>query len=314
MTNPSTATIKRLFALSGNQCAFPLCPLSLIDEKTGKVIGRICHIKARSVGGPRFDQNQTDDERHDFSNLLLLCPIHHDVIDSDTEAYTAERLAQMKSAHESKALEPIEISDQAAHDFVLLSFGTLTSTSVTSKNQMGGQTADRITNILLSTASGDDFHAQMEQRRYEHDVRVFHESDTILDEEALDRGLNLIGGDHSYRESFFLALSDFSRFFSRAQNQYLNSDLAALSQELSQVLHRLSSFLATHFFVYPEHRNFENTRYCLYPELNIDRAGRGGHDDLATYDRFAEELNQIVAEARQKYQTYRKNVKEGLFQ
>ena len=68
MSSPSVPTIKRLFAVSGNQCAFPRCPLPLVDISSGKVTGRICHIKAQKSGGPRYDPDQTDEEQHD-----LLC-------------------------------------------------------------------------------------------------------------------------------------------------------------------------------------------------------------------------------------------------
>ena len=47
---------------------FPRCPLPLVDISSGKVTGRICHIKAQKSGGPRYDPDQTDEEQHD-----LLC-------------------------------------------------------------------------------------------------------------------------------------------------------------------------------------------------------------------------------------------------
>lgn len=92
-------TMKRLFALSGNACAYPRCSLPIVDA--GTVTGEICHIKARSAGGPRFDPTQTEEERHDFGNLILLCRHHHKVIDSETELYTVNALREMKAAHEN---------------------------------------------------------------------------------------------------------------------------------------------------------------------------------------------------------------------
>src|SRR5712692_8087712 len=47
-TEPSRTTIKRLFAVSSNKCAFPKSESPLIDGKT--VIGRVCHIKAQNAG------------------------------------------------------------------------------------------------------------------------------------------------------------------------------------------------------------------------------------------------------------------------
>jgi hypothetical protein len=47
MSAPSEQTIKKLFALSGNICAFPGCQ-SPIVESAGTVTGEICHICAKS--------------------------------------------------------------------------------------------------------------------------------------------------------------------------------------------------------------------------------------------------------------------------
>ena len=61
-TGPSQATIKRLFAHSGNRCAFPRCMEVLVEE--GTVVGKVCHIKAANPKGPRYDPQQTTAERH----------------------------------------------------------------------------------------------------------------------------------------------------------------------------------------------------------------------------------------------------------
>ena len=156
MDSPSVSTIKHLFALSGNQCAFPKCPLPLVDDMTGKVTGRICHIKARSVGGPRFDPTQNSEQRHDFSNLLLLCPIHHDVIDSDLEAYTVERLT-IKSEHERTGSGTRETSDEIAQKLIMVTFKEFSPVVTFSQNQHGGQTANQINNLVLQPDAATNF-------------------------------------------------------------------------------------------------------------------------------------------------------------
>jgi formylglycine-generating enzyme required for sulfatase activity len=118
MTGPALATIKRLYALSGNTCAFPECNNPLVDAASGKVTARICHIKARQPEGPRYDASQTDDERHAFENLLLMCPIHHDVIDSDTETYTVARLQEIKASHEAENVGKYAPSDDVAQQLL----------------------------------------------------------------------------------------------------------------------------------------------------------------------------------------------------
>lgn len=102
MAEPTEKTIKRLFALSGNICAYPGCQFPII-ESAGTITGEICHIKARHAGGPRFDLAQSEEDRHAFNNLILLCRHHHKVIDSEPDIYTADALAEMKSIRENVA-------------------------------------------------------------------------------------------------------------------------------------------------------------------------------------------------------------------
>ena len=68
-TGPSLPTIKRLFARSGDRCAFPRCVEVIVHEST--VVGKISHIKAANPGGPRYDPQQTAAERHGYDNLVL---------------------------------------------------------------------------------------------------------------------------------------------------------------------------------------------------------------------------------------------------
>ena len=111
MSAPTLTTIKRLFALSGNRCAFPDCNVPLVED-SGTVTGEICHIRAANPGGPRFNQKQNDSERHAASNLLLLCARHHKIIDSEPERYSTNTLEQFKRGQEQPGL--IEISPVTA--------------------------------------------------------------------------------------------------------------------------------------------------------------------------------------------------------
>jgi hypothetical protein len=110
---PSDTTIKKLFALSSNRCAFPGCPNHLIDP-SGALLGRVCHIRADSPGGKRYDPNQTEAERQGFTNLIVLCANHHIVIDDDDITYTVAVLEDMKQRHEQMVTKPFVISDDTA--------------------------------------------------------------------------------------------------------------------------------------------------------------------------------------------------------
>ncbi|MDA1967651.1 hypothetical protein QUF93_11810 [Bacillus hominis] len=144
--NPTPSTIKRLFALSGNQCAFPKCKNKLVEGK--KVTGKICHIKARSEGGPRYDLNQDADERRGFDNLILMCPIHHDVIDSDVESYTVERLIALKKNHNNNPINEDEVSIDIVNQLIL-NMHIETKIQIQNEYQNNGQIANTIVNYYV---------------------------------------------------------------------------------------------------------------------------------------------------------------------
>lgn len=95
---PKAETIRALFALSGNQCAFPGCTHALISDK-GTFIAQLCHIEAANKGGQRFNDKQNDEERRSITNLLLLCYPHHRETDDETE-FTVAKLKEIKKVHE----------------------------------------------------------------------------------------------------------------------------------------------------------------------------------------------------------------------
>ena len=275
MNSPAVSTIKRLFALSGDQCAFPNCPLSLVDGPSGKVIGKVCHIKARQPGGRRYDANQSDAERHEFDNLLLLCPIHHDVIDSDVESYSVQRLVQIKLGHETVHQNGQEPTDEIANTLIAnissnsFSDGSLLLTS----NQTGGQVAHQISNFLLQPNASAALEREIQVRRDTHDLEIFRKSDSILDEDGLDRGLSILLGDHSDRDDFFVRMDQFCAYFGRVQNHYLNSNLAKLSSDMAVAIWHLKNFLVYNFFDYPERQPATTpTTVCIQIFVSIVRA------------------------------------------
>jgi len=109
--SPSLQTVKRLFALSRNRCAHHDCDTAIIHP-SGAQTGDVCHIRAASAGGPRYDRNQTQEQRHGFDNLLLLCKVHHQIVDHDPSTYTADLLADIKTMHEKQG--EIELPPEAA--------------------------------------------------------------------------------------------------------------------------------------------------------------------------------------------------------
>lgn len=97
-------TRQRLYAMSGNRCAFPDCSQTFfnVDDETN--ISNICHIEAAEQGGQRYNPDSDDEYRRSFENLILLCPNHHKVTDN-TDIYTVAVLKEMKRQHETKFLQ-----------------------------------------------------------------------------------------------------------------------------------------------------------------------------------------------------------------
>lgn len=97
---------KTLWTRARNQCAFPGCLQALtvdVEDALGTsgvtVVGEEAHIRARSVGGPRYDADYQDVDG--YKNLVLLCPTHHTMIDANNGAgHTVNALVKMKAEHE----------------------------------------------------------------------------------------------------------------------------------------------------------------------------------------------------------------------
>ncbi len=90
---------------SGGRCAIPECRQELVIDKTPadkeSIVGEMAHIKGEKQKASRYDTNMTGRERNSYDNLILVCRIHHKMIDDQSNAYTVEKLHQIKKEHES---------------------------------------------------------------------------------------------------------------------------------------------------------------------------------------------------------------------
>lgn len=102
---PDQEVKRRLFMLSGNQCAFEGCVQPIIDAD-GVYVATLCHIEAALPKGERFNADMTNEERAAFSNLMLMCERHHRVTD-DVDAYPVGRMQDIKRRHEAKFSEGV---------------------------------------------------------------------------------------------------------------------------------------------------------------------------------------------------------------
>jgi hypothetical protein len=98
----SEKTRKILWGRSGNRCA--LCRRELvIDAKASddeSVVGDECHIISDKSQGPRHDPAFPPERLQEPENLILLCRVHHKMVDDQCKTYTVEVLQKLKANHE----------------------------------------------------------------------------------------------------------------------------------------------------------------------------------------------------------------------
>ncbi|TNE68187.1 HNH endonuclease [bacterium] len=105
--NYSQLTLKKLYALSGNNCAFPGCPVVFLNWENDTNYSNICHIEDANPDthkADRYNPNMSDKQRAHYKNLILLCPNHH-IETNDPKVYNVKSLKDMKREHESKILQ-----------------------------------------------------------------------------------------------------------------------------------------------------------------------------------------------------------------
>ena len=100
---PAADTYKLLYSRSGNECAFPQCNHPIFNDE-GTYVAQLCHIRAANEGGPRYDKEQSNEQRRASENLLFMCYRHH-VETDDVEKYSVSELENIKSTHESQFTE-----------------------------------------------------------------------------------------------------------------------------------------------------------------------------------------------------------------
>lgn len=95
-------TRKVLWGRSGNRCA--ICRKPLVVDRTAEddhsVVGDECHIHSGAPNGPRYDSTVNAGKIDEIDNLLLLCRVHHKMVDDQFETYSADLLRTIKRNHE----------------------------------------------------------------------------------------------------------------------------------------------------------------------------------------------------------------------
>ncbi len=96
----SPRVLKVLWARAGGVCSFPGCGLELAFD-ANVLLGENAHIVAQSREGPRGEYEPPGGDIDGYENLILLCDVHHKVVDAQPATYTVAKLVQMRRDHET---------------------------------------------------------------------------------------------------------------------------------------------------------------------------------------------------------------------
>ena len=145
----SAKTVHLLRDMAGNVCSKPDCHVHTHGSKAKRdgvfSVGVACHIKAASPGGPRYDPDQSPEQRKHPDNGIWMCQTHSRLVDADDSPYPVEVLEAWKHLAELRANEMVnkraftetELSNAARTESVALleqlvnRIGVLTSSTAT---------------------------------------------------------------------------------------------------------------------------------------------------------------------------------------
>ena len=116
---PKADTRVLLFTRAGGRCEFDNCNRYLLTHHVTHQSGnfaQMAHIVAFRRAGPRGEAPISSAERNDLSNLMLLCPQCHKLIDDNPDLYPVEALQGFKKDHEDRIrmLTAAKVDKQAA--------------------------------------------------------------------------------------------------------------------------------------------------------------------------------------------------------
>jgi hypothetical protein len=117
----SEVTRRALWSRAAGRCEYAGCNKSLIGDLLSgaedRNFGFVAHIVADEPGGPRGDMVRSPRLAGDINNLMLMCYVHHKLIDVDAvHEHPESTLVAMKRAHEARLEILAEVQeDRASH-------------------------------------------------------------------------------------------------------------------------------------------------------------------------------------------------------
>jgi hypothetical protein len=118
-------------------CSFPSCRTPTVgateDGKNEINIGTAAHICAAAPGGPRYDENMSEDERSSADNGIWMCRDHGKAIDSDVKQFTTTVLREWKKQAELESWRRVLRNEVASPAAVVSDAGLATRLPTSSR-------------------------------------------------------------------------------------------------------------------------------------------------------------------------------------
>lgn len=112
-----------LWGKAAGRCQYRGCNQALYRDDLTKAefnTSYIAHIIADKPDGPRGDKVLSEKLKADIENLMLLCDVHHRLVDiADVDGHPVKLLTQMKAEHEGRIEALADIQDEMQSHILL---------------------------------------------------------------------------------------------------------------------------------------------------------------------------------------------------
>ncbi len=153
---------------------------------------------------------------------------------------------------------------------------------------------------------------ELKAKHIEHDKNIFTQADGIMNGSFLSDFLSCLGNDHSYRLNDTRTLENICQFLAKDENQFISRNLEQVTQEFLKSSVKLLDFSAYKFYIFPDNQTSGNSRLCMAPALNMDRAGHVTQEQQAQYRELTGNLDNLIRDIREKYRKWRSDIKYEL--
>jgi len=124
--NYGAGVVTALVSLAQGTCYWPKCEEPIVRFVNARPVNNFetAHIRAANKDGPRYAEGMTDEERNSFENLILLCLVHHKIVDKlQPNAFSIELLQSWKAVREAGGSAALRgLTEERLQELITASF------------------------------------------------------------------------------------------------------------------------------------------------------------------------------------------------